>query len=107
MFKEIISNIALAEKEAEAIEREALKTAQETGVKAHNKADERIEAGEREIKAEIKRIMAEASAEGETKAALMIKESGGEAGRAEAAAKRNHNEAVDRIIREFLNGSSI
>lgn len=107
MFKEMIDNILLSEREAEAMLKEAAKKAQEIGVNSHNAADEYAEAAEKEIKAAVKQIMKAASDEGEKKAAQMISESGELHARIGSAAQKNHDEAVDRIIREFLSSGNI
>ena len=101
MFREIIENIRAAEKDADAMEKEAALKAREIRFNAHNAAGEYAEAAEKALKAEIKDFMLKASKEGDKKAAEMAKESEGLRAAVTKAAEKHHEQAVERIIKEF------
>lgn len=107
MIKEIIDKILLAEQQAESIEHEASKRAQEIRINANNKAEEYLENSRKDTKDAIRQIMLKASADGEKQAAETVGK------RSEAneafvrASRKNHEEAVCRIITEFLNSNNL
>jgi len=107
MIKDIIDNIVLAERKAESIEHEAAKRAQEIRINSNNKAEEYLEASRKEIKDAVKQIMLKASADGETRAAETIGKSRKTRAAVASASEKEHEEAVCRIITEFLNSDNL
>jgi vacuolar-type H+-ATPase subunit H len=107
MIKDILDNIVLAEKAADAIEKEAAKKAHEIRINANNKAEEYIEASKKATKEEVRKIMLKASADGEAQAAAMIEKNRKAQAALVKASEKNHAEAVCRIIAEFLNSDNL
>jgi len=107
MIKDIIDNIILAEKTADNIEKEAAKRAHEIRLDANNKAEEYLETTRRETKDAVRQIMLKASQDGENQAAAMIEKNRKAQALAAKASEKNHEEAVCRIITEFLNSDNL
>ena len=102
MFKEIIENIALAERRAEEIERAAFEAAEKIKLEAHDKARVYLESADKEIKDAVKSLLEKA----EKEAVLLVEKSFKEGETAQAdilkAAEKNITKAADSIVQEFL-----
>ena len=107
MIKDILDSIVQAEQDAENIEKEAAKQAHEIRINANNKAEEYLESSRRETKETVRQIMLKASGDGEAQAAEMIEKNRKVQVAAIKAAEKNHEEAVCRIIAEFLNSDNL
>jgi len=101
MFKEIVENIALAEKRAEEIETEALEKVREIRRGAGEAAGQILADTEKEIKAAVKALSVKAAKKAEAKAAETV-EGGDEAHvKILKAAEKKLSKAVDKIVSEF------
>lgn len=99
MVKDILDNIKAAEEKAAQIEKDGMLRAREIHVEAQNKADELREANEKSLKEAVKKIMADAAAEGEKRAEAKVR-AGHDAAKA-AAGTKNMEKAVQYIQKGF------
>ena len=107
MIKDILDNIVLAEQRADTIEKDAAKRAHEIRIDAGAKAEEFLEASKKEKKEAVRKIMLKAQADGEAQAAEIIEKNRKAQAVLVKASEKNHEEAVCRIITEFLNSGNL